>query len=353
MKICDDVWYKDNRADDVIDIIMKFCGDCSDVKPENEFSKCVSLRDGLQVRCKSCAAARNLQRRRTLKGALSRLADSAKSNAKTRGKSGRDEAAVCTIVATDLQHIWDTQEGKCYYSGVPMSTAPGLWHVSLERLEPAQGYVLENVVLVCLVCNTPRKWSLDAVKEFVQEHLSVDRLPIALQEGLRIRKQRTKMLEDRLIEGKLFSFCTRCESFQLSSDFGKTKQHGCAQCRLEIRTERRDTLNGLMKELLSSARQCTKKRNLNKNRTSMDFDITREDLIKLLEKQGGRCAISNIPLAYGPKMQFSASLDRKDVEVGYVKGNVQLVAAILNPMDNTAIQKDQSGVWAWTEERYA
>ncbi len=85
----------------------------------------------------------------------------------------------------------------------------------------------------------------------------------------------------------------------------------------------------------------------------MHFDITKDDLIQLLEVQGRRCAISKIPLAYGPKMQNSTSLDRKDVEVGYVKGNVQLVAAIFNPMDNTAIQKDQSGVWGWTEERYA
>ncbi|NBS68000.1 hypothetical protein EBT31_03675, partial [bacterium] len=49
--------------------------------------------------------------------------------------------------------VW--QEGKCYYSGIPMSfEKQSKWKASLERLDPLKGYVSGNVVFICWEFNT-------------------------------------------------------------------------------------------------------------------------------------------------------------------------------------------------------
>ena len=108
----------------------------------------------------------------------------------------------------------------------------------------------------------------------------------------------------------------------------------------------------MVKELLGSARQRTKQRNKVSGRQPQEFNLRKDDIIHLLEAQNGRCAVSGVALEYGPKMQFSASLDRKDVNVGYVVGNVQLVAAIFNCTDNSVMLKERSDAWGWTADKY-
>jgi hypothetical protein len=53
-------------------------------------------------------------------------------------------------------HQWDLQGGLCYYSGVPMDMSPGPTLVTVERLDPKQGYAKENCVLACLCVNMMR-----------------------------------------------------------------------------------------------------------------------------------------------------------------------------------------------------
>lgn len=66
--------------------------------------------------------------------------------------------------------------------------------------------------------------------------------------------------------------------------------------------------------------------------------ITREDCLTLLERQGGRCALSGevltCVLSVGTKTPTNASLDRKDPSAGYSPDNVQLVCAVLNSFRN-------------------
>ena len=108
----------------------------------------------------------------------------------------------------------------------------------------------------------------------------------------------------------------------------------------------------MIKELLGSARQRTKQRNLNKKRQPHEFKLEKDDLIELLESQQGLCAISGMPMESGPKNQFSALLDRKDVDVGYVPGNVQLIAVIFNCTNNSVMLKERSDAWGWSRENY-
>lgn len=64
----------------------------------------------------------------------------------------------------DIIDMWHKQKGKCALTGIPMShslsfTIPDamLRNASLDRIDPAGGYVPDNLQLVCVAANT-MKW---------------------------------------------------------------------------------------------------------------------------------------------------------------------------------------------------
>jgi hypothetical protein len=66
-----------------------------------------------------------------------------------------------TIKQGDLRHLWESQAGKCYWSGMDMSLVHGRWanpkSVSVDRLDCSKGYVLDNIVLCCSWANMGRQ----------------------------------------------------------------------------------------------------------------------------------------------------------------------------------------------------
>jgi hypothetical protein len=66
------------------------------------------------------------------------------------------------------------------------------------------------------------------------------------------------------------------------------------------------------------------------------FDLELEYAWSLFEKQDRRCALSGVPLSFGPRYSpnLTASLDRIDNSKGYVEGNVQWVHKTINIMRN-------------------
>lgn len=72
-----------------------------------------------------------------------------------------------------------------------------------------------------------------------------------------------------------------------------------------------------------------------------EFTISIQDLQKLLENQGGRCALTGQRLAIGKGIRPSnqtASVDRIDSNKGYTLGNVQWVLKEINFMKQTLSQ---------------
>lgn len=70
------------------------------------------------------------------------------------------------------------------------------------------------------------------------------------------------------------------------------------------------------------------------------FDVTIEYLSELFDIQNGKCALSGLPISFGVEGKNlsnaigTASLDRIDSSLGYIKGNVQWVHKHINSMKN-------------------
>lgn len=78
-----------------------------------------------------------------------------------------------------------------------------------------------------------------------------------------------------------------------------------------------------------------KKRAIKKN---IEFDLDEEYLDQLFKSQCGFCGITNVPIKIPTKNETkiyeTASLDRIDSSIGYVKGNVMWVVLGVNYMKN-------------------
>lgn len=66
------------------------------------------------------------------------------------------------------------------------------------------------------------------------------------------------------------------------------------------------------------------------------FDLTPEDVWSTYEQQGRKCVFTNMPIQFYPNYNQvhnqTASLDRIDSSLGYVKGNIQIVHKVVNQM---------------------
>jgi len=75
---------------------------------------------------------------------------------------------------------------------------------------------------------------------------------------------------------------------------------------------------------------CTKA----KLRSNKEFDpkVDWEHLFELWDNQSGLCAYSGLPLSIETNHPHTVSLDRIDSNIGYLRGNLQLVSWSVNKM---------------------
>lgn len=148
---------------DVDELDSKTCEGCSSTKALCEFYLAESGKPW--NKCKGCVSEHRAEYRSTVTGFLAMLNSAAKQAAKQRLKKGRIQAGVHRLTAWNMEEMWEDQEGKCYYSSIPMTTMHNSdWQCSLERLDVNIGYVRSNVVLCCCEFNNAYQWSLGKVR---------------------------------------------------------------------------------------------------------------------------------------------------------------------------------------------
>lgn len=265
---------------------MILCRGCSIEKPCSEFSKV----GGIRKQCKECKNKYNTDYRATKDGKLRILLGDAKKNHMQRFKN-----EAFTLTFKDLHDKWNTQNQKCYISGMEMHYDKRKWQVSLERLDTTKGYTKENTALCCLEFNNQAQWSHEKVDDMIMN--------IELSEKI-------KPISPAAISNK-----TSDMYFHLTRLLD----------RCVIKSEEKNRLGS--------------------------SDLTIDSLIELFKKQNGKCAYSNIPLRCGTSQNsWIASLNRINPLVGYIKSNVCLTCLEFNTIDHTStysdIREDESSGWS-------
>lgn len=75
----------------------------------------------------------------------------------------------------------------------------------------------------------------------------------------------------------------------------------------------------------------------NAKKRNIKYELSEEYLWKLFEKQSGLCALTGQKLSFKPK---TASVDRIDSKLGYIKGNVQWVHKHVNIMKRSLTNEE-------------
>ncbi len=355
--------YKRNNSQEIknntkihIRLPVKRCSKCNENKTLDQFSK------KLGKICKSCCSKYDSKYRNTFNGFFKDMLNSMKKHANTR----LDKRGIIEINKEDLINLWHKQEGKCYYSGIVMNCKTNHnWKCSPERLDPNIGYTKENTVLVCLEFNIQKQWSLNKMESLINlvkiEHDSdkiIEDITIQLNHKKEIKRRKNR--EKHVIENIEYLECNYCGEFKPYDNFVKKRNQYttiCKTCKAKDTKNRRSTIKGKLRRLLDNAKQRTRNRIVGENSKRIDnkFDLTLDDLIKILIEQRGLCAYSGIKMNYGSCLEedWVISLERIDPLKGYTRNNVCLICLEFNGADHSPKSKFISnGSGAWSKEKF-
>lgn len=321
----------------------KICSVCGDDK-----SLCMFYPKKNQ--CKACYNMKQKARiNSNVDAFLISLLATARGSANKRKSSGRDEAGTFSITLPDLMAILVEQDGKCYYSGVPLVFRQLTnWQCSLERKNPSLGYVVGNVALIVCEFQGASQWSRAKYERFIKL-LTMDHVRQIIDwNAVKPKAAQTTMIQTT-IEGILYWRCKFCQLDQLRDQFYKNQYDGCKECVAKHGRLYRATPRGHINNILGSMRLRSKKK-------KWVFDLEAENLISIWEAQGGLCAYSGIPLCFGSHhdQDWTCSPERKDITKPYTKENICLICYEFNTADNSSKAKDQSevsGTSAWTQNK--
>lgn len=146
-------------------------------------------------------------------------------------------------------------------------------------------------------------------------------------------KELTEFNRDRTKKLGVSSQCKLCASSTSSAYY---RANGKPRPR-NITSYSHGHITDEQRKLLSKLRVlCTKAHGRKKH----EYDLTYEYLKGIYDGQKGLCAYSDLPLSLEANQFNTISLDRINSQLGYIKGNVQLVCAMVNHMKLDYEEKD-------------
>ena len=148
-----------HRCSPIIDG-KKRCCKCKEYRCIEEFSKNRSTFDGYQKVCKDCFSEYDCVKKgykkktENYKNSISHYFNSKLPNLK---KKCELQNVPFDLIKGDLHNIYNSQNGKCYYTEIDITHNTGTLNfnsISIERLTPILGYTKDNVVLCSFNINS-------------------------------------------------------------------------------------------------------------------------------------------------------------------------------------------------------
>ena len=144
--------------------------------------------------------------------------------------------------------------------------------------------------------------------------------------------------------------CHKCGKFLPVSEFAKHQSYPyrdghdarCSKCRTKQynETKKKFSEEKALAHILQMRFLCAKERAEKKN---LPFNLTKEYLKELWDKQGGKCAVSGIEMTCSlceGRTPTNVSIDQINPSAGYVVGNIQLVCMAVNQIKSDLTMED-------------
>lgn len=158
-------------------------------------------------------------------------------------------------------------------------------------------------------------------------------------------------------EDETKKYCLSCKNMLLLNKFyyeSPKKQYSsrCIQCLNRKEKEyREENIRNRLEYILKNSISSTRLRN-NKGREH-EFDIDLEYLLELWERCNGICFRFKKKMSLLDNEPWLVSVDRIDSDIGYVKGNVQLVCFIYNRMKMDSTEEEMDKVFEHLKQVYS
>ena len=244
------------------------------------------------------------------------------------------------------------QHGRCAISGRVLALRTfSDWKASVTRIDNAKSWTKENTHVVCnefassdwSVCvRQGRKRATDSAR-WTKEKFDDVNMARRVYPKIDVEWVGIQSKQRRLVDMSSNTMqCTWCNKMQPSTLFTKMKNSGdgfayrCAQCN-DVKSS----------TLCENARSIFHRV---KRRVDKYDGLTMNDVIKLYQEQGGRCAYTGIPMSLKPHTRWRMSIERIDNALGYGKDNCCLIVAECNTSDHS-LGKSDVGSAQWSKEK--
>lgn len=156
----------DKKRKELLLSSVKYCKYCNTEKSKSEFSLLKSSVDGFRSQCNPCRKIREKRIKKDYSVTWKKgLLGTAKKNSKLLGKE-------IEIDEQFIEHLFQVQNGRCFWSNVPLLLVNDLKHPqkpSLDRIDNSRGYTKDNVVLTCFSMNFARNINdFNTFKDFIE-----------------------------------------------------------------------------------------------------------------------------------------------------------------------------------------
>jgi hypothetical protein len=140
--------------------------------------------------------------------------------------------------------------------------------------------------------------------------------------------------------------CTKCTKSLPTSDFSKRRASPngyvthCKACRIEYLHAYQDTLEGRFLKLCNTAKTSNAKR-ISRGRVFAPVEASPSLMRKLYDHQQCKCIISFVEMSSAANSDWLMSLERLDESIGYIDGNMALIAGEFNTQRQLTTAKAQ------------
>ncbi|VBB17589.1 hypothetical protein YASMINEVIRUS_52 [Yasminevirus sp. GU-2018] len=331
--------------------------------------RCFKCKDWYEIHefrgdyCTSCERKRLFSLRSTVDGFFKTMYRTMILSSQCKIEKGRIDAGICKIDHMYLKQLHIEQEGRCYYSGLKLSTTPlSDWQASPERLNTDLGYIEDNVKLICLELNignsTWSKEKLKLAKELSMTSADMKHLRKSIRDINIVNKPKVSMkgIKQKIIEKddiRLYE-CLYCGDFYPLGQISKNNivQKQCKECKNKVNRDYKSSLRGFIVMSLDHAKRRTTHKFTKRGDDCKQFNLSIESICNRILEQKGKCYYSGIPLVFEQNHDWKCSFERLDSTKGYTIENTVLVCVEFNSIDRkpTAVNTG-TGSSQWSKEK--